>query len=240
MWPKDISAYGYWVDDTMILVSVITVAVAILSFVIIVYSLIAFRQSRNMRATRRLGAISKLVYLDVVLLVLDIVIVSFSSIGWSHVIQGRNELIKEHKNYVETRVIGRQFFWSFVYPGLDRKFGTNDDFTLGNYLVVPVDTTVILTLTSGDVIHSLFIPNLRVKYDAVPGREATEWFIAKRVGDYPITCTQLCGSGHFMMQARLKVVKKDEYERFLNNYRAWLEEQNSKSEYTAYGEYNHN
>ena len=73
MWPKDISAYGYWIDNTMILVSVITVAVAILSFVIIGYSLIAFRKSKNPRATRKLGLISKLVYLDVVLLILDIV-----------------------------------------------------------------------------------------------------------------------------------------------------------------------
>ncbi|MFQ5788627.1 MAG: cytochrome c oxidase subunit II, partial [Thermodesulfobacteriota bacterium] len=117
---------------------------------------------------------------------------------------------------------GRQYLWTYVYPGLDNTFDTNDDFILGDYLVVPKDIPTILTLTSGDVIHSFFVPQLRVKYDAIPGRETTVWFIANEVGDYTITCAELCGSEHYGMQSKLKVVEKDEYARFIKDYGQWF------------------
>ncbi len=97
----------------------------------------------------------------------------------------------------------------------DKKFGTADDFTLADQLVVPKDKLVILTVTSGDVIHSFFAPNLRVKYDAIPGRETRVWFVPKKAGAYTVLCTELCGLGHSQMLATIDVLLPEEYQGWL-------------------------
>jgi cytochrome c oxidase subunit 2 len=223
MMPNDISTHGYMIDKTIFLVTVITVVIAILSFGIIIYSLIAFRESRQPRATLELGFITKLVYLDFVLIFLDILILFFNSQTWlDTIMKDRKDIIAGYEEYVDINVVRRQYFWSFVYPGPDKKFDTNDDFILGDYLVVPKDVPVILTLTSGDVLHSFFIPQMRVKYDTIPGRDTTVWFVAKEVGEYTITCAELCGSEHSRMQSILKVVELDEYQRFIKDYGRWI------------------
>ena len=79
------------------------------------------------------------------------------------------------KNYrppaaVEVKVTAKQFNWEFTYAGPDGKLGTADDVTIENELHVPVGKVVRLSLNSEDVIHSLWVPNLRLKQDVVPGR----------------------------------------------------------------------
>ncbi len=82
----------------------------------------------------------------------------------------------------EIQVTAKQFNWDVVYPGADGKFGTDDDVKFDNDLHVPVNKVVRVHLTSSDVIHSFFIPNLRFKQDAVPGRTILTWFEAKKPG----------------------------------------------------------
>ena len=79
--------------------------------------------------------------------------------------------IKEHgpPGDVFYKVTGKQFNWEITYPGPDGKFGTKDDLTVENELHVPVNKVVRIDLTSKDVIHSFFVPNMRLKQDAVPG-----------------------------------------------------------------------
>ena len=68
-------------------------------------------------------------------------------------------------------VTARQFEWRLRYPGHDGKLGTQDDMLHVNDLHVPVDEEILIDLKSKDVLHSFFLPNLRVKQDAVPGHE---------------------------------------------------------------------
>ena len=70
-------------------------------------------------------------------------------------------------------------------------------------------------MTSGDTIHSFFVPHLRVKYDVIPGRETRVWFVATEAGEYPSICTELCGLGHYKMLANVNVMEQDAYGRWL-------------------------
>ena len=127
---------------------------------------------------------------------------------------------------VEVQVKAKQFNWEFTYAGPDGKFGTADDITSENELHVPINQVVRLTLTSADVIHSFFAPNLRLKQDVVPGRTIPAWFEATTIGSYPIACTELCGFGHYSMAGTLVVQSPQDYAQ-------WLKEHSTQSTASA-------
>ena len=112
----------------------------------------------------------------------------------------------------------KQFEWQVTYPGADGKLGTADDFTVRNQLHVPVGRPIVVILTSEDVIHSFWVPVLRVKQDAVPGLTIRAWFQATVPGEYELGCAELCGMGHYRMRARVFVHSAAEYD-------AWAHQQ---------------
>lgn len=213
----DISTHGFWLDYSLLIISMVTLVVAILSFGLIIYAIINFRQSKNPTATRHMsGWITRLIVLDISMIIFDIIIAVYSTTGWAEtILKSEASLVREWDEAVHVDVVGRQFFWSFNYSGMDKQYGTPDDFALANDLIVPKGRLVILNLTSGDTIHSFFIPHLRVKYDVVPGRKTRVWFVAKETGEYPSICTELCGLGHYKMLANVKVLEEPEYNQWL-------------------------
>jgi cytochrome c oxidase subunit 2 len=102
------------------------------------------------------------------------------------------------------QVNGQQYLWRYDYPGDQQLFSY---FTM----VVPTNTTVVLRITSSDVIHSWWIPKLGPKFDAVPGHVNESWFKIKRPGSYHGQCAELCGAGHADMRAVVKAVPPAEY-----------------------------
>ena len=112
----------------------------------------------------------------------------------------------------------KQFEWQVTYPGADGKLGTADDFTVRNQVHVPVGRPIVVILTSEDVIHSFWVPVLRVKQDAVPGLTIRAWFQATVPGEYELGCAELCGMGHYRMRARVFVHSAAEYD-------AWARQQ---------------
>ena len=80
------------------------------------------------------------------------------------------------------QVTAKQFNWQVTYPGADGKFGTADDKTMLDEMHVLVNKVVRVNLRSQDVIHSFFVPQFRMKQDAVPGREIRQWFEATKPG----------------------------------------------------------
>ena len=104
------------------------------------------------------------------------------------------------------RVVAWQFEWRVFYPGDDGKLGTLDDIVSVNKLYVPVNQPVVILLRSRDVLHSFFLPNLRLKQDAVPGMEIPVWFQVTREGEFDLPCAELCGWGHYKMKGRLVVL----------------------------------
>lgn len=107
---------------------------------------------------------------------------------------------------MEVNVTGRKWAWDFQYA--NGKQTTNE-------LVVPVDEPVKLVMTSRDVLHSFFVPVMRTKMDVIPGRYTNEWFKPIKTGDFQVFCTEYCGNEHSGMRARLKVLPKAEFERWL-------------------------
>jgi cytochrome c oxidase subunit 2 len=141
---------------------------------------------------------------------------------------------------LQVEVTGEQFQWYFRYPGTDGVFGLtrpelisapagnplgldhNDthgaDDVVSSVLVLPEGREVDLGIRSIDVIHGFFIPGMRLKQNAVPGMEMHIHFTPSVPGDYPILCSQICGSGHARMQAHLQVESINDYEVWLKNH----------------------
>ena len=113
---------------------------------------------------------------------------------------------------LEIAVNGQQYLWRYDYPG-------SDVFSY-HRLVVPTNTTVVLKLTSSDVIHSWWIPKLGGKADATPGHTNETWFKISKAGVYGGQCAELCGSGHADMRAEVEAVAPAEYEAFIERQTA--------------------
>ncbi|KJV65028.1 cytochrome C oxidase subunit II, periplasmic domain protein [Anaplasma phagocytophilum str. ApMUC09] len=82
-------------------------------------------------------------------------------------------------------------------------------------MVVPVNKTILLQTTSGDVIHSWAVPALGVKVDAVPGRLNEAWFLVKEPGVYYGQCSELCGRLHGFMPIVVEAVTQEQFEAWL-------------------------
>lgn len=102
---------------------------------------------------------------------------------------------------MELRVVGQKWQWSVDYPKNDISVSG-----VGAVIAVPVNKPIRLVMASQDVIHSFYIPNMRVKQDVVPGRYSTLWFNPTKVGEYPIFCAEYCGDLHSQMMAKLVVM----------------------------------
>jgi cytochrome c oxidase subunit 2 len=122
-------------------------------------------------------------------------------------------------------VTARQFEWRIRYAGPDGQIGTPDDVYTVNDLHIPVDEEVVIQLKSMDVLHSFFLPHMRVKQDAVPGMKQFLWFRANRTGKYDLVCAELCGWGHYKMRGRLYVESRQQFDK-------WLKEKFQEQEQT--------
>jgi cytochrome c oxidase subunit 2 len=108
---------------------------------------------------------------------------------------------------MEIKVTGQKWFWTFDYPN-----GANSP----NELVVPVGTPIKTIFSSKDVLHSFYVPAFRTKMDVLPNRYTVSWFEATKTGEFPIYCTEFCGTGHSSMLAKVRVVSKEEFNTWLD------------------------
>ncbi len=111
---------------------------------------------------------------------------------------------------VEITVAGHQWWWQFDYPA--------ERITTANEFHVPVGEPVILHLTSDNVLHSFWIPEMNGKLDLIPGHDRTLWFTPAQTGVFLGQCAEFCGIQHAWMQIRLVVQTPAEYA-------AWVREQ---------------
>lgn len=138
---------------------------------------------------------------------------------------------------VVIEVTAQQFMWNVRYPGHDGKFGrteprlvddtTNplgmdrtdpdakDDIVTVNEITVPFGRAVRIRLRSKDVIHSFFLPNFRVKQDAVPGMTPEVVFFPTKMGHFELACAELCGLAHYRMRGFFNVVPQEEFDEWL-------------------------
>lgn len=111
---------------------------------------------------------------------------------------------------VTVNVTGMQYAWIFNYP--------DSNITTGE-LIIPVGKDVQLNLSAQDVIHSFWVPQFRLKQDALPGQPTGLRFVATKVGTYPVVCAELCGSYHGGMRSQVVVKSQDEYDAWVSENR---------------------
>ncbi|MBO1049053.1 MAG: cytochrome c oxidase subunit II [Dolichospermum sp. DEX182a] len=106
-------------------------------------------------------------------------------------------------------VSGMQYAWLFTYP--------DTDVTTGE-LHLPIGKTVEINMTASDVIHAFWIPEFRVKQDAIPGRQTNLRFTPRKAGDYQLICAELCGPYHGVMKSQVVVETQEAFD-------SWMQEQ---------------
>lgn len=239
--PKLASEHGRSVDTLLIYVHALMAALFVGWLLYFLYTLVRFRQSRNPKADH-IGVKTHLSnYLEGgVAFIEAVLLIGFAVPLWAAVVSNP----PTDKNPVEIHIVGRQFNWNAHYAGQDAKMGRQlpelstssdafgvdrkgdptaaDDIVVQGNIVVPVGRPVIARLTSLDVIHSFAVRSLRVCQDAVPGMSVPTWFTPTRIGEYKITCAQLCGNSHYGMAGVLKVVSAADFDK-------WVAEQSAKA-----------
>jgi cytochrome c oxidase subunit II len=189
------------VDRAFLLIGVASlILLAGITIAMIVFA-VRFRRGAARTTTQIRGHI----WLEITWIVIPTIIVTWMFfVGFKGFFLMRN--VPDGAMVVE--VTGQQWMWSFHYP--EEKLDTVE-------MVVPVNTPVKVELTSppGDVVHSFYIPDFRVKEDAVPGMETFLWFEAEREGTYNIFCAEFCGKDHSQMLSLLKVVSQGDYEKWV-------------------------
>ncbi len=132
-------------------------------------------------------------------------------VTYSYTVLRSNE--KSHAGEMTVNVTARQFAFEFSYPQ-----GSGTAQVVSPVLYLPVNQPVVFKLRSLDVIHSFFVPDFSEKLDAVPGVTTTLRVTPTRIGSYPVECTELCGAGHGLMRAGVRVVSETQF-------KAWLAKQ---------------
>jgi cytochrome c oxidase subunit II len=117
--------------------------------------------------------------------------------------------------------ISQQWLWRFEYPG-----NNPQGLPLFSYaeLVVPVDTTVILNVTSTDVMHTWWVPSLGGQVQAVPGTVSRTWFKADEVGVYRGVSTTFSGTAYPALRAWVRVVSPEDYKAYIDDLKGNLQE----------------
>jgi cytochrome c oxidase subunit 2 len=105
-------------------------------------------------------------------------------------------------NATQIEAIGRQWMWKFQHPGGQAEI---------NDLHLPIGEPVVINMISQDVIHSLYIPSLRIQMETLPGRYTQLWFQGDRPGTYRILCSEFCGTDHSVMAGLLTLMTPADY-----------------------------
>jgi cytochrome c oxidase subunit II len=206
--PENVSTYGHDIDWLFHLIYAITGVTCVLVFAALITFLVLYRDRPGRRARYTHGSTPLEITWTVVPSLILVVLTFLSVPAWSR--------IKMHvpPGDFEVQVTGKQFNWQIAYPGADGKFGTGDDKTFLDEMHVPTNKTVRVRLRSQDVIHSFFVPQFRMKQDAVPGREIVQWFEVTKPGKYELPCAELCGFGHSGMRGWIYAHTPAEYDKW--------------------------
>lgn len=199
LFPQAASREGEVIDHAFLVLLLVSIPVFVLVEVVVVYSAVRFQAAGDEDgppiAGRRGISLSWVATTTAMVLAL-------AAFGWA----GMNEVLHaRHEPDLVVRVVGKQFGWTFEYPSLGVSSAT---------LRVPKDRLVRFELASTDVLHSFWVPELRVKQDVVPGRTTRVTVTATRVGSYGLACAELCGLGHTVMRAPVEVMEQVAFDRW--------------------------
>ncbi len=262
------SEHGPWIDKLFYITLVPTGIVFVLCHI----ALFWFAYKYSGKEGRKVLYIPHDNKLEVIWTAIPAVVMAFLVVGglwtWNIVMADVPEGAVPGKDYVEIEATGSQFQWTIRHPGNDNLLGTkyfrnittnnflgqdwtdiknHDDVIVQDEIVLPVNKTVRVRITARDVLHNFYLPQFRMKMDAVPGMPT--YFVFKptmtteeyrkqlstvpewqelnadnkprwRVFDYELACAEMCGQGHFSMRRIVKVVSEKEYNEWVTKQKA--------------------
>jgi len=158
-----------------------------------------------------------------------------------------NRYVAVPKDAQIVEVVGKQWEWSYRFPGKDGKLGKTavrfitsdnpfgidpkdpagkDDLLVEDINVsLPVGKSYKVLLRAIDVLHDFYVPQFRAKMDLVPGQVSYFWFTTTRKGQFDILCAELCGVGHHAMRGKVSVVSPEDFEKFLGGLTTFEKQQ---------------
>lgn len=214
LWPQSASAYSGRIDLLMWVFTALVVALSAPVFILIAYYAWKYRAGRKADRSDRVNR-NTLLEISWALIPFILIVILFV---WS-----TRMFFTVHQpppDAMEINVVAKQWMWKFEHAGGQREI---------DELHVPVGEPVRLSMASQDVIHSLYVPALRLKQDVVPGRYTSLWFEADKPGIYALACAEFCGADHSEMTGRFIVMEKPAFA-------AWLEQSGTDASLAAEGE----
>jgi cytochrome c oxidase subunit 2 len=206
-----------------LLLTIIT-AIVVLVMILLLIVVVRFRKSKNPTPSKTTHhTMLEVAWTVLPVMILVIIAIPSFRLLYKQVVVPEAELT--------VKAVAYQWYWGYEYPDhgdislisnmvedADLQPGQPRLLAADEALVVPVDTTVRVIVTSADVIHAFAVPPFGVKIDALPGRLNETWFRAEKTGMYYGQCSELCGTRHAFMPINVKVVTKEEFQ-------AWTEQQ---------------
>jgi cytochrome c oxidase subunit II len=211
--PENVSTFGVQIDTLFYVIYYLTTVVFFAVQLTLLFFLFRYRDRPGRKATYTHGNTTLEIIWTAIPAVILAVLALVSRSTWAE--------IKETQPPSDfmIQVEAKQFNWEIAYPGPDGKLDTPDDVHMDNDFHVPVNKVVRVQLKSKDVIHSFFVPNFRLKQDAVPGHLIPVWFKATKPGKYEVPCAELCGFGHSGMRGWVYVDTPEAYEAWAREHK---------------------
>ena len=238
MWwtPEAVTKNGHEIDRLLMFIFWLTLAVFIATQAVYIYFLIKYRHRKGVKAVYSHGNNRLEIIWTTIPAAIFILLAVYSDKLWFQ-LRG-----KAPDNSLRIDIVAYQFGFHIRNPGLDGQLGesnqawmamgsnnfglnpdprqhdphSDDDYQAENQLTMPVGRPVNVILRSQDVIHAFYVPEFRMYQDIVPGMTINwVWFVPEKIGHYALACNQLCGSGHYNMQAAIDVVSEQDYEKLV-------------------------
>jgi cytochrome c oxidase subunit 2 len=217
------------------MVMLICLAIGVLVFGVMFYSVIKHRKSKGAVPAK----FHESTTVEVIWTVIPLIIVIAMVIPATKVVLAQEDV---GHSFMTVKVTGYQWKWSYDYldgPGKGISFYSTlttpmaeiygkeakpDNYLLqvDHPLVVPVNEKVRILTTSADVLHGWYVPAFGVQMDAIPGATRETWFKVEKPGTYYGQCAQICGKGHAFMPIVVKVLPLDQYQAWVQSTRAEL------------------
>ena len=233
--PEGVTELSKETYDLHMLIFWVCVWIGVVVFGVMIYSIFAHRKSRGVTP----ATFSHSTLAEVLWTAVPVVILLALAVPTAKTLVRLEDSRDPDLTIVAT---GYQWKWHYRYQDEDMGFYSSlsleslearrkqsgiDPFSVENYLldvdnpvVVPVGKKVRLLLTSNDVLHAWWVPDLAIKKDAIPGIINETWFKAEQVGTYRGQCAELCGKDHGYMPIVVEVVDQDAYQAWVDTRKA--------------------
>ena len=219
MMPETVSTYGPTIDFVYYVILWVTGIVFFATEITLLVFMVKYRHKEGRKAEYIHGSNKAEVVWTAVPFVIVMALAFYSKGIWDEI----RDPDSIPANSYEIHMMASQFEWLATYAGADGQFDTADDFVSLNVLHMAVNQPVVVQLEAEDVIHAFFLPEFRVKQDAVPGMTTPVWFEATRTGEFTLACAELCGLGHYTMGGTVIVHSQADFQ-------DWLAEQQAAAE----------